>query len=338
MSWPPIVARFSAQVWAVPAAGIGAMVPRQPWAGGERLGAVTNSPTAADQYEVRRLGPTDSAAGQEIADRAFSDLSGRLGMEWPELDEDQRIRRGQERIRHIVDTDPEGAWGAFHGDDLVGVALAIRRGDLWGLSLLVVDPPRQSSGVGRRLLDSALSYHRGCRGGLILSSADPRALRAYATSGFALHPTAHASGTLDRRRIPAGLRVDEGPVDLELVDEVDRRIRGASHRPDMAILVDAGGRFLKVSDREGRGYAVAGSGPRLLAATAPAVARRLLWTALALSAEGEISLVAHIDARQQWAFEVVLQARLSLMPQLGALFIRGEVGSLMPYLPSGAYL
>ena len=53
---------------------------------------------------------------------------------------------------------------------------------------------------------------------------------------------------------------------------------------------------------------------------------------------GRDLLVAHIDARQQWAFEVVLQARLNVMPELGALFIRGEVGSLMPYLPSGAYL
>ena len=141
---------------------------------GERLGAVTTSPTAADGCEVRLLGPTDSAAGEQIAYRAFSDLSGRLGMQWPEPDEDERIRRGQARIRHIVDTDPEGAWGAFHGDDLVGVALAIRRGDLWGLSLLVVDPPHQSSGVGRRLLGSALSYYQDCRGGLILSSADPR--------------------------------------------------------------------------------------------------------------------------------------------------------------------
>ena len=65
------------------------------------------------------------------------------------------------------------------------------------------------------------------------------------------------------------------------------------------------------------------------------MARRLLWTALALSAEGATSLVAHIDARQQWAFEVVLQARLNVMPELGALFIRGEVGGLMPYLPAG---
>jgi GNAT superfamily N-acetyltransferase len=304
-----------------------------------RLGPVNTRSAAVDGYAIRRLQLSDSVSGQRVVRLAFSDLAARQGVAWPEPDAEERARRGAARIQHIIDTDPDGAWGAFQGDEIVGLALAIRRGDLWGLSLLVVDPAHQSTGIGRRLLGQTLDYGDGCRGGLILSSSDPRALRAYATAGFDLHPTANALGIPDRRRIPEGLGVeDDLEADLELVDDVDRRIRGASHRPDIPTLIEAGGRFLRAVDGEGRGYAVIDHGPVLLAATNPAVARRLLWTALALSSDDATTMVTHIDARQQWAFDVVLEARLELMPQLGALMVRGEVGELVPYLPSGAYL
>ncbi len=279
------------------------------------------------------------AAADQVSRRAFADLGSRLGMDWPDPPEEERARRGRARILHLIETDPNGAWGAFAGDEIVGLSLAILRDGLWGLSLLVVDPPHQSSGVGRQLLTRALGYCGGCRGGMIVSSADPRALRAYATSGFAVHPFALALGRPHRERIPAGLDVDaDGEPDLELVDAIDRRIRGASHRPDLPAILDAGGRFLKVAGEQGRGYAIVDNGPKLLAATTPEVAQRLLWTALALSVDDAITLVGHLDARQQWAFPVVLEAGLELMPHLGALMLRGDVGELAPYLAHGAYL
>jgi len=111
-----------------------------------------------------------------------------------------------------------------------------------------------------------------------------------------------------------------------------------SGAPDISTLIEAGGRFLSVADHQGRGYAVVDNAPKLLAATSPAVAQRLLWEGLALTAESDSALVTQVDARQQWAFQVMLEARLTLMPHVGALLVRGEVGELTPYLPSGAYL
>src|SRR4051794_3417618 len=53
------------------------------------------------------------------------------------------------RYRHLVRTDPGGAWVAERDGEIVGCALALRREDVWGLSLLVVHPDLQSAGLGR---------------------------------------------------------------------------------------------------------------------------------------------------------------------------------------------
>jgi hypothetical protein len=44
-----------------------------------------------------------------------------------------------------------------------------------------------------------------------------------------------------------------------------------------------------------------------------------------------------LTARQQWAIETCLDAGLAFSPA-GPLFVRGTLGPLVPYLPSGAYL
>src|SRR5215467_5302384 len=58
------------------------------------------------------------------------------------------------RPRHanLVRSDPGGCWVAEEEGRLVGCAIAIMREGIWGLSLLIVHPDRQSSGLGRELL------------------------------------------------------------------------------------------------------------------------------------------------------------------------------------------
>src|SRR6478735_4109055 len=46
--------------------------------------------------------------------------------------------------------------------------------------LLETDPPARGEGAGRGLLSRAWAYGNGARGHVILSSSDPRAIRAYA--------------------------------------------------------------------------------------------------------------------------------------------------------------
>jgi hypothetical protein len=98
----------------------------------------------------------------------------------------------------------------------------------------------------------------------------------------------------------------------------------------------AGGGELLVID--GRGFAVHREGsPFLVAAVDDAAARDLLWSCLAAGSPGGSVHVDFVTAGNDWAIEVALDAGLSLSPD-GPVFVRGEVGPLAPYLPSGAYL
>ena len=264
---------------------------------------------------------------------AFEDLERRLG-EPPQPHPD--VGQALIRIRHLIRTDPPGALVAEADGTLVGAALAIVRGQLWGLSLLIVLPEHQSAGVGRELLARSLEHGDGqVRGGVILSSPDSRALRAYSRAGFALHPSMNASGK--PRDVTAPESVRDGSVeDLPLTEAVDLAVRGAPHGRDIVASLSAGGRLFVVPER---GYAIVHDGTRvnMLAALDEEAAQDLLRAALAAVPHGEEASVEFITSAQPWAIEPLLDAGLALSPG-GAVFLRGEVGPFAPYLPSGAYL
>ena len=240
------------------------------------------------------------------------------------------------RFRRLLEADPGGAWVAERDGALAGAAFALLREGLWGLSLLVVDPPAQGTGAGRELLARAWAYGDGARGRVVLSSSDPRAMRAYALLGLAVDPAVAAKGAPRGMAAPDGVRTG-GPEDLPLTDAVDRAVRGAAHGGDMLAMLAAGHELLVAPER---GYVVLrGSQVRMLAANDDAVARDLLRAALARIAElGEEAHVEFMTARQQWAIEVCVEARLDLLADCGCVFTSGDVGPFAPYLPSGAYL
>jgi len=238
------------------------------------------------------------------------------------------------RYRYPLRHDADGAWVAEDEHGLAAVAIAFRREDLWMLTEISVRPDLQSAGLGRRMLARVHDYADGARGRLIASSRDPRALRAYARLGLDAHPCLAASGVPAGVTAPEGVRVG-GPQDLDFAADVDRAVRGAAHGPDLAFLLD-GDQTLLVSDR---GYAVVGDsgGVRILAAYDEAGARELLRAALARAGERAVG-VGWISARQPWALQECVAARLELRADAGVLFAGGDVGPFHPYLPSGAYL
>src|SRR3954467_7326498 len=65
------------------------------------------------------------------------------------------------RYFHLIETDPRGAWVGGAGGPRRGAALGIDRDGGWGLSLLVVLPGHQSSGIGRALFERAREYAGG---------------------------------------------------------------------------------------------------------------------------------------------------------------------------------
>lgn len=286
---------------------------------------------------VRPMNADDIAAADELSWRATRGS-------WPaELrpdpaEEPLRAARGKARIAHLLETDPGGAFVAATGDGKVtGVALAIVRERLWALSLLAVDPDHQARGIGIRLLDAAAGHSAGCAARLLLSSSDPRALRAYHRLGLAIRPLIEGVGELNRARIPARLQTRAGDpgADAELIDHCSRHVRGASHLPDIQAAMRTGCELLVVADR---GFALARDGVSyLVCALDEEAASDLTWSALALAGPGEHVAVTNIGPGNDWALRVVFDAGLT--PRLdGALFSDGLDAPLAPYLPSGAYL
>jgi GNAT superfamily N-acetyltransferase len=240
------------------------------------------------------------------------------------------------RTKYLLATDPAGCWVAEDRDLLIGFAIALEREKMWILASYAVLPGRQGVGIGRMLLSAAMSHGRGALRGMLVSSADPRATRHYRQAGFSLHPKMAMRGQLDRQAIPPVDRVREGSVgDFELMDSIDRRIRGAAHGPDHAMLLQSF--HLLVSDRTtGSGYAfVSASGtPVLLAATNRRTAAALLWEAIAATPAGSPASIEGITANNEWAIDVGLAAGLSLATE-GYVGLR-QMRPPLPYLPHRA--
>jgi GNAT superfamily N-acetyltransferase len=280
---------------------------------------------------VRPLEARDIEPILDVMVDSFQDLSRRFG-EPPESP--GPVAAGRVRMRRLLTADPGGAWVAEHGGRLVGCSLGVLREGVWGLSLLVVSPEAQSTGIGRELLARAWEYGRDARGWIILASRDPRALRSYARLGLDLHPALAARGRPRRVTPPAEVRLGTSD-DLPLTAEVDRAVRGAAHGDDLVALLESGGDLLVLPER---GYAVVRDGAvRILAARDEDGAATLLRACLAAAGASEAS-AEWITSAQGWAIAPCLEAGLELRTDLGAVFLGGDVGPFRPYLPSGAYL
>ncbi len=286
---------------------------------------------------IRPLRSEDAEAAAATARIALEELYPSEEMT-PE-EEAVRAAGGAARVAHIQRTDPGGCWVAESEGRIVGSALAIIREGVWGLSLFAVVPDHQGLGIGNRLYAPALEYGADARGGIILSSSHPAALRRYARSpGFRLLPSVGLAGAWDPRRMPDLPRVRPGSLtaDAETIDAASRHVRGASHMCDLPTQLERQGAKLLVID--GEGYACARNGsPMMLAARSDDAAEELLWGSFASGPRGGTVSVDFATAENQWAIQVGLEAGLAIADH-AAVFVRGEVGPMAPYLPSGAYL
>jgi len=248
-------------------------------------------------------------------------------------------RRWYARTAHHLTTDAGGCWAADLDGELVGFAVSFRRDLTWFLASFAVRADLQGRGLGRRLLDAALGHGTGCVRGMISSSSDPKAFRRYRAAGFSMHPQLHLSGRVDRAALPAGLPAFRAgtAADRELLDDLDRRRRGAPHGPDHEILL-AHSRLVVLEWPAGTGYAYlddAGE-PLLLCATDDATATALLWEAVASAAPDAHYAISHVTAANDWAIDVALAARLNPTTD-GYLALRG-LAPPTPYLHNGGLL
>ncbi len=292
-------------------------------------------------YFVRPMTAADVPAVERLTAEACLDAAvrtRRVGWPEPERRTEQDSTMWRRRVEHLVHTDPRGCWVAEDTSGVLGTAVSSRRELTWLLASYAVRPGLQGRGVGRQLLEASLGYGAGCLRGMLASSDDPLALRRYRLAGLTLHPSMLLRGTVLRAAIPIVERVREGSVgDVDLMDSVDRRVRGAAHGPDHVLL--AGLYRLVVVDRptgSGYAYVAPGGGTYLLAATNRRTATSLLWEALAASSPDEPVTVRHLTAVNEWAVDVGMAARLQLWTD-GYLGLRG-MKPPAPYLHSGQLL
>lgn len=273
---------------------------------------------------IRRMRVEDAGRVEDVA-------HGVLGHHRPVRDQAERRARALLRFERYIELDRDGQWVAEIDGEVVGSANAILREGLWGLALFAVAPEHQGRRIGRRLLEAALAYGDGARGGWIMSSEDPGALRRYALAGFDLRPCVAAAGML-RTDLPAVVVEESG--DLRHAEPISRAVRGASHGDDLAGLLDGGARLLTLP----AGFAIHEEGSvRVLAALDDDTATRLLLACFAQAPRGATVQVDLLTAGQDWAIRPCLEAGLVLSPG-GAIFTRGDVGPMRPYVPTGSWL
>jgi GNAT superfamily N-acetyltransferase len=294
------------------------------------------------ELTIRPMRTADLPAAERVTAEGFYELEMRTrsaDLPPPSMRSGERTQSWVRRVQHILDHDPEGCWVAERGPGLVGVAVSMRRDLTWILATYAVLPALQGHGLGRQLLEAALSHGRGCLRGMIAASADPRAARRYRQAGFRLHPTMSLTGVVDRSAIPVVERAREGSVgDVDLMNSVDRQVRDAAHGVDHELLASTY-RLLVVDRSTGSGYAYytpGGDGPYLLAATNRRTASTLLWEVLAGSADGGEVNVPLVTDVNEWALDVGMAAGLSLQ-SAGYLALR-HMKPPMPYLPSAHFL
>ena len=206
---------------------------------------------------IRPMRPEDVPAAEELSLAAYTDAE---RFEPPSLVPSSprhtptRARRWITRTNHLLATDPGGCWVAEADGQLAGFAVSFRRDLLWMLASYAVRSGLQGQGIGRPLLEAALSYSRGCLRGMFASSSDPKAYRVYRRAGFSLHPELHLAGVPDRSVIPVVEHVREGtPGDFDLMDSLDRQRRDAAHGPDHPLLASLH-RLLVIDRPTGSGY------------------------------------------------------------------------------------
>ncbi|NPD06724.1 GNAT family N-acetyltransferase [Nocardioides sp. zg-1308] len=259
---------------------------------------------------------------------------------WPDPVRRPASRNGHwlHRTGQALVTDPGGCWVAEVDGAVVGGAVSRVRELMWILASFAVRPEHQGQGIGAQLLAAAMHHGRGCLRGMFSASADPGAVRRYRLAGFDLHPQMMLTGVVDRDAIPVVERVREGTAsDIDLMDSVDRRTRGAAHLSDHELLL-AQFRLVVTDHSTGSGYAYVDDDgvPVLVAATNRRTAARLMWEALASTRPGSQVSVQHVTAANAWALDVGLAARLAIH-QSGYLCLR-RMKPPVPYLHHGSLL
>jgi GNAT superfamily N-acetyltransferase len=132
---------------------------------------------------------------------------------------------------HVLETSPDRSWLARQNGRVLGFSQAVRYEDLTFLSFMFVLPKAQSRGLGRELLERAMSG--STRRAVCIWSAQPISAALYARYGMApLVPMYVFTGLPSKPLppLPAGLELRA--LDASGAAELDREITGFTRTAD----------------------------------------------------------------------------------------------------------
>jgi GNAT superfamily N-acetyltransferase len=202
--------------------------------------------------------------GVDLRPATESDVAWCAGL-WRESINDYMARLGQPLIpdelspvgrlhRHLHATDPDRFVVAVRDGDSsdrpIAFGAAVRREDVWFLSMLYVRPGEQGRGIGRAILDRILPTD-GATLAAGTDSAQPISNALYAGLGIVPRmPLLSLIGDLERASelgdLPAGVvaeRFDataDGEALATTIDALDREVLGFAHRQDHGYLGSEG--------------------------------------------------------------------------------------------------
>ncbi len=206
--------------------------------------------------------PDDLPAAAAVYQAAAIDLAERLRAQTPWLSQTARaedLRQATGALQHLLDLDPRSVIVARDGDRITGFAAVQIQPPHAHIAFLFVLPDAQGKGLGRDLMDRlrGLIDEAGATVVTLAASRDPRAWHRYLRFGLRPGPQViawRASKPVFPVQMPPhpGLAIRHGTVaDLDTIAALDRIVRGADRRADLAIWLADGGCLLAIDRKSG---------------------------------------------------------------------------------------
>lgn len=178
---------------------------------------------------------------------------------------------------HLLETDPATFLVAVRDDVVVAFGAAIRRDEVWFLSMLFVQPDEQGGGVGRAILERILPADSDPALATATDSQQPISNALYARYGIVprmplLSLVGRPAGPNPFGELPSGIEAvqfddlsGDGQRELAVaVDALDREVLGFAHPADHHFLRLEGRRgFLFRAGKRILGYGYAGDSGRV---------------------------------------------------------------------------
>lgn len=278
----------------------------------------------------RRGTPADSRRAFDLSVAAVGDLMARQNHE-SSIDADSLWKVLESYVAHLAVHAAEWWLAEDAGDgSLVGHARSVERGGLFELSELFVKPGRQSSGLGKELIERAFPRGRGDVR-VIIATNDVRALaRYYAADTVARFPIASLSGAAKAAR-GGELDVVSATVDdVAIIAELETAVVGYARDADYPWLLRERQGLLYRRGHRVVGFAffsTTGLGP--IAALDPADQRFIL---------DDLENRAHVAGVEELSFSVPMINEIAMNHLLGRGFkVDGPVHLFMSNRPFGNF-